>query len=228
MILPRGAFHSIKKGVLLSKLMPELENMHVSGLSMGSAEELNWAVVFENGACILAEFGELQGTTAWHEIISRDAIEVDAALSVFTEDQIRLSLEFNKQAVVQLSGEPVTRNEGEELNLPKPGELMQGVIATTQISAMGSEAGDVPHRNAGDLPGMSDMKYPEGESHVSPRVNDKILPETGELDPEELASKDLDSLDAKEIETMARRIRMNLKETVERLNLGYLMEERQH
>jgi hypothetical protein len=227
MILPRGAFHSIKKRVLLSKLLHELEISHFSGLSTGSADEINWVFVFENGACILTEFGELQGPTAWHEITSLDALEVDAALSVFTKDQIRLSIEFNKQAVVRLSQKPVTQKQGEELSLPRPGAMMQGAVAATQTVAMSSEAGDVPYKTAGNLPGMSDMKYPEGESHVSPSVNDKILSEAGELDPEELARKDLDSLDTKEIETMARRIRMNLKETVERLSLGYLMEERQ-
>lgn len=228
MILPRGAFHSIKKGILLSELLHELKILRFSGLIIGSAEEINGAVVYEKGACILAEFGDLQGTMAWHEIISREDREFDVALSVFTEDQIGLSIEFNEQAVTEQVEEPLTSNKEEELSLPGFADLMQSAIAIPQGVAAGSEAGDLPQNKGGNFAVISDKNYPEGESQFREPVIDEIHCDIRELDPEELASKDLDSLDAKEIESMATRIRMNLKETMETLSLGYLMEERQH
>jgi hypothetical protein len=222
MILPRGAFHSIKRGVLLPELMHDLEIMRFSGQCMGSAREIKWTVVYRNGACILTEFGDLQGTKAWLKMISQDTLEIDAALSAFTDEQIRLALEFNKPAVVQRSRETATRRIGGKDDLPGPEMSTPGIITALEKKTGRTDSGKISPDEVRNPHGTLKVDYLETESSEPAEVSDKE-----ELDPEGLASKDLDSLNVKDIEKMTRRIRMNLKDTVEKLSLGYLMEEKE-
>lgn len=222
MILPRGAFHSIKRGVLLPDLMQDLEIMRFSGECMGSAEEIKWTVVYRNGACILIEFGDLQGMKAWLEMISQDALAVDAALSAFTDEQIRLALEFNKPAIVQRSRETIIRRTGGKDDLPGLESDTPGTITAIGKKTRSTDSLEISPEEARNPHGTPDVKYSETGTSEPAEVSDKE-----ELDPEGLASKDLDSLNVKDIETIGRKIRMNLKDTVEKLSLGYLMEEKE-
>jgi len=207
---------------MLSELMHDLEIMRFTGECMGSVREIKWTVVYINGTCLLTEFGDLQGKRAWLELISQDALAVDVALSAFTDEQIRLALEFNKPAIVQRSRETVIRRTGGKDDLPGPESETPGTITAIGKKTGSTDSLEISPEEARNPHGTPDVKYSETGASDPAEVSDKE-----ELDPEGLASKDLDSLNVKDIETIGRKIRMNLKDTVEKLSLGYLMEEKE-
>jgi hypothetical protein len=96
MQLPRGTFREIKKAVLISSLLEELERTKFTGICNISSDPASGTLVFKSGKCILAKILKKSGDGAWEELQKIGNHEIDAALSNLDEAQVQLALEFNK------------------------------------------------------------------------------------------------------------------------------------
>ena len=107
MQLPRGTFREIKKNETVRIILEGLENERFSGVCTLSFPAGDGVLVYRKGKYVLAKVRNLYGDAGIAELRGILDKTGDAALSQLDETQIKLALEFNKQAIVQRSGSVV-------------------------------------------------------------------------------------------------------------------------
>ena len=98
MQLPRGTFHSIKRGIVLHSLLDEMEKSKFTGYCTIRYDVINCTIVLQSGNYLLADYEKLEGEPAWHKIHGLLTKKVDAALTTLNDPQINLCIEFNTHA----------------------------------------------------------------------------------------------------------------------------------
>ncbi|MDK2975204.1 MAG: hypothetical protein PWP08_1575 [Methanofollis sp.] len=115
MEIPRGTFSSIRRDILLSTVLAEIRETSFSGYATASCGNDPVSLVFSEGACVLAEYGDLQGSAAWQEIQVLGGEKVEIGMYLLTPQQIRLASEFNKNAAISAVSRP-PKSEKRERN----------------------------------------------------------------------------------------------------------------
>jgi hypothetical protein len=201
MQLPRGTFRELKRGSGLHSLIREMEEACLSGYCKIISGETPLLLVFSKGKIILAEYGTLTAHAAMDEISRSGGQPVDAVLHDLSDAQIQLALEFNPSARV---GRGAERPEGMRSAAPAPRHVPAH-----------SHTGSSP----ADYGRMSSRKTEPGglSGHV-------FTSETAD-DETSLLMRDLDALDALDIQTMTEKFRANCRQMIEKLELEHLLEK---
>lgn len=121
MDIPRGHFSSIKRDIPLSSILAEMAETSFSGYAMANHEGASISLVFSEGACILAEYQDLQGVRAWDAIKALKG-PVEVALYLLTDPQISLAAEFNVKAAVPLHEKRPKERPVEKNSEPAPSQ----------------------------------------------------------------------------------------------------------
>jgi hypothetical protein len=101
--LPRGRFHSIKRGITLSDLIDDMRDTHFSGYCSLTMNQEAITFVAEDGICLLVDFYPERGSPALQIMQTSLEDEVTAELYTLTPAQMQLALEFNRDYRVSIS-----------------------------------------------------------------------------------------------------------------------------
>lgn len=94
LVVPRGEFCEIKKGVTTAGVLESLKARAFSGYGLFTTDSIECTLVFSGGSCILAGYGNDRGAAALAEAKASDA-PADVGLYALTPQQVALALEFN-------------------------------------------------------------------------------------------------------------------------------------
>lgn len=233
MQLPRGTFHSIKKGILFRLLLDVLEKNRFTGYCTVSRGPDTCTLVLNSGIYILADYDKSEGEAAWQKILKLLDQKVDAGLTTLNTVQLQLVMEFNPHAVLpafirkspagQVSQGITDRgtrkrgdisgntNPGASLELQKTRNLPAG---TEKVEAEKVEAETIP---AGRVPAPGTVQSADVQ-----QAADK-----GSTENRSDIDRELETLDTMDIDEMTKKIRRNWKVTMEQLDLDYLVENRE-
>jgi len=200
MQLPRGTFRGLKRGSDLHSLIREMETACLSGYCKIMSGETSILLVFSNGRIILAEYGTLTARAAMDELSRAGGQPVDAVLHDLSDAQLKLALEFNPSARVDRGMQPV----GVHSSAPPPGHDIP-------LHHRGSSPADPRSRSSGGGRGGGFS----GHGFPSPSTDDEAA----------LLMRDLDALDALDIEIMTEKFRSNCRQMIEKLELEHLLEK---
>ena len=100
MKLPRGTFHSIKKGILFRSLLDEIEKTRFTGYCTITSGIETCTLVLNSGIYIIADYGKLEGEHAWQKMQKMLDMNVDAGLTTLNPAQLELAREFNPHAAL--------------------------------------------------------------------------------------------------------------------------------
>ncbi|HDR74313.1 MAG TPA: hypothetical protein ENN85_10490 [Methanoculleus sp.] len=101
--LPRGRFHSIKRGITLSDLIDDMRETHFSGYCNLAMNQESITFVAEDGICLLVDFYPERGSAALQIMQTSLEDEINAELYTLTPAQMQLALEFNRDYRVSIS-----------------------------------------------------------------------------------------------------------------------------
>lgn len=221
MQLPRGTFHSIKKGLELETILRDLKEERFSGSCSLACGSHAGNLVFQDGQIMLASFDSSCGDAAM-EIIFRQMDSIaDASMSDLTAAQLKLTLEFNEKC-------RVSRERSDAKKIP----------ATPQKDRVYSREKDKAPITPERLKTEGSWKI--SESPVQEKPIHTVPPsepagergaKSGDLfasDGEEstMVDRDLQALDAMDLDTMRNKIRMNCKLMIEKLHLEHLIDDK--
>ena len=249
MQLPRGTFREIRKKILVSNLLNEIEVKGFSGICTISYGNGTGTVVFRSGIGILAKLPDSAGDAAWQKLQQMHDKEVDAAFSLLDETQMRLALEFNKPS--KITGTEVkahSPNSGQLSVHHQPAKKSSAhppVIVLSEVT----EKLDHDHSNyhaanhravretaasqspvtpgalrEGEKPEEIIIKshYPRGNEIKSQGADNDIRDSTCP-EPDSF-EKDIDTISGMDLDNMSEKIRTDCKTIVKQLNLEHLME----
>ncbi|HOT03325.1 MAG TPA: hypothetical protein PK069_04015 [Methanolinea sp.] len=223
MQLPRGTFHSMKKGVELGSILEDLKKEHFSGTCSLVCGNQSFDLVYQEGLIMLASGEATCGDAAMGVIEKQRNVIADALLSALTPAQMKLTLEFNAGCRVQ------RRSQAAQITPPAPSPGGQ----------MSPGAGETPHtiikpeiiqENVKKTP---EIRVPVQESPAATtpsapaRKNDAKSVDIFAPDGDEytMVDRDLQALDAMDLDTMSQKIRINCKQMIEKLHLEYLIDD---
>jgi hypothetical protein len=202
MKLPRGTFHSIKKGILFRFLLDEMEKTKFTGFCTISCGIETCTLVLNSGIYILADYDKSEGDEAWQKMQKMLDIKVDAGLTTLNAAQLQLTREFNPHATLP------------SFVRKSPTRQVRTGITNSGI------------RRREDIPGSGVR-----ESTLENRKDQGTHPETeikpAETHPEENSTnidRDMEALEKMDIDEMTKKIRENFKVTIENLDLDHLIE----
>jgi uncharacterized protein (DUF433 family) len=101
--LPRGRFHSIKRGITLSDLIDDMRETHFSGYCNLTMNQESITFVAEDGICLLVDFYPERGSAALQIMQTSLEDEITAELYTLTPAQMQLALEFNRDYRVSIN-----------------------------------------------------------------------------------------------------------------------------
>lgn len=245
MQLPRGSFHANKKGIRLVQLLKDLSGEGFTGYCILIRRQLSATLVLKGGVPILASSGTLMGEEAVGVIRNLGEGDIDASISILTDSQLRLALEFNPSARLgkeQLKTR-VARHEGLDQDnrpviVPSSGTV-RGVLeedaAVNRVDRTrpAVESGIIRAREGGESTGSGSVTpvraamgtVTEEISHgniLNPGQPVDLVPEET---PGSLVEHELEALEAMDLEAMCNRIRENCRTTVKGLKLDHLFGE---
>ncbi|HTY14315.1 MAG TPA: hypothetical protein VMC42_01270 [Methanoregulaceae archaeon] len=213
MQLPRGSFHSIKRGILLDTLLDEMEKSGFSGYCTISLDAISCSLVLHSGNYILAEYGKTEGDAAWLKISDLITKKVDAALTDLSDAQLKLCLEFNAPAEIL---EPVRRVRHET--------PVKSVLPNVRSEALAGQ--ESRHARTTERKGKSTGAAVRAPKKVAIAPNESIRnPQPVENDEAEIFDRDIGALDDLDLDEMTRKIRENCVVTVEKLHLEHLIQK---
>jgi hypothetical protein len=228
MKLPRGTFHSIKKGILFRSLLDEMEKTRFTGFCT-----ISWGIeictlVLNSGIYILADYDKSEGEPAWQKMQKMLDMKVDASLTTLNSVQLQLAREFNphstlpsfvrksptRQVRTGIPSSGIRKKEDLPLNpepdLPSEHQKKQGhppdkdkVMAETQPAMQVSPP--------------ETRQSPGQELPIEPRIEETVT----NID------RDLEALDNMDLDEMTKKIRESCKLTVENLDLDHLIEKQE-
>ena len=203
MQLPRGTFRSIKKGQTAPGLLQEMESLQFSGSCTLSWGRERSTLVLDKGRVVLAEHQMLRGDAALNGIRALSDKILDAELSDLNLTQLSLATEFNKQYIIQDS---------------------QRSTITFGKNVPGTQPETKPPQQT--VPPARTFPEKRIRSPGKEVQENDWLDDIKETDLIGIVNKDLASLERIDLESMTEKIRNTCKSTVQRLDLGHLMEEK--
>jgi len=215
MQIPRGTFRALKRGCSLQSLIQDLSDSAFSGFCRIAINTGSSTLVFKKGIIQLAEYGDLEGDAALERIRRSGPVSVDAVLHDLSPAQFDLAMEFSQSSVV------------------KPEKKMAGVTdQQIRNGVKGGNHGTFPDLRKTDLkekiPANNSRSVLQGP-HNSPtdaQVAESGIPQIQASDDyASLLSRELDALDAMDIESMAEKFRANCRIMMERLELEHLIDQ---
>ncbi|HUU75042.1 MAG TPA: hypothetical protein VMW63_03020 [Methanoregulaceae archaeon] len=221
MQLPRGTFRTLKRGISLNSLADELRKERFTGYCTISYLDKKIILVFRNGTILLAGYDAMVGDAAWDQIVTLDVKDiVDAALSSLSEVQVDLALEFNTNA--RILQDPVTVTSSP---LSKSKKEIQNVHheAPKAVDARSIEREGVV---AGVNPGQSGVESSVIGRHTDPDQNYVQSPQITARDEFNILHKELEALEAMDLESMNEKIRNNCMVMIRKLHLEHLIESK--
>lgn len=251
MQLPRGTFREIKKAILISSLLDELEQENFSGICSISSQTESGTLVFKSGKCILAKIQKKTGDEAWDELRNMSNYTADAALTSLDEAQIQLALEFNKQSRVMKAGKysppttpPPQRNADtlphkhtEKSNIvPVVSPTLQPRSSfTTPPSLFKTSTPPQPvapgNRSEQPADQLQTAPKPAVPAYPLPRIlnpdaQEPEKPAETEDAPQDSSSfeNDIDTFETLDLENVTDKIRNDCKTMIKQLELEHLME----
>ncbi|HNQ29750.1 MAG TPA: hypothetical protein PKM87_06480 [Methanolinea sp.] len=219
MQLPRGTFHSMKKGLELGTILLKLKDENFSGSCSLVCESQAIDMVFQDGRVMLASCDTSCGDAAMDIISQKQDCIVDASLSDLTPAQLRLTLEFN-------NGCRVRRQRPSAGKTPAPAPDGWTPVPNQETQKVTSQS--PPVKNTGKMPAISSSPVPapvviprhQGERERGPAGSPAL-----DGDEYTIVDRDLDALDAMDLDTMSEKIRMNCKTMIEKLHLEHLIDD---
>ena len=232
MQLPRGTFREIKKNETVRIILEGLENERFSGVCTLSFPAGDGVLVYRKGKYVLAKVRNLYGDAGIAELRGILDKTGDAALSQLDETQIKLALEFNKQAIVQRSGsvvkEPTTPSPPHN---PSHGDTKQPAEKGVQT---GTETVIIrPTIPKIRVPPTNNTTHPAPPARVrAPLTQDPQKDEQKDVDREETVTPpdrtgfdlDMEEIDSMDLERVTDKIRGDCKTMIKQLDLEYLLE----
>jgi hypothetical protein len=215
MQIPRGTFRALKRRCSLHTLIQELRDSAFDGycrIALGSG---SITLVFVKGTIRLAQYDPLAGDAALERIFQSGLVTVDAVLHDLSPAQLDLAMEFNPLSVVKSEMTGISadqqgshgvsgNNDGTPRDLRKNGMKKEmPVHGTHPVQAD-------PHRIPAEKPVV------KSEIPCIQATDD---------DDASLLSRELDALDAMDIESMAAKFRANYRIMMERLELEHLVDQ---
>jgi hypothetical protein len=241
MQLPRGTFREIRKNVMITNLLEELEKQKFSGISAILSPSLNGTLVYHEGKCILVTFQGRTGDAGWDEIQKAAGEEVSASLSSLDEQQIQLAIEFNKACRVIRGGRPAQPAVRQRPALaphrqhPRPPHAQRPVVILTpqkpppkpaptrqQVPAPPVTAPPSLHNRPSRPPSLSRVAAPASRHEERKREEIREVPredhETSSFE------SDIDTLNSMNLDVVTDKIRTECKTMIKHLHLDHLME----
>lgn len=222
MQLPRGTFHSMKKGMKIAAILKSLKEEAFSGSCSIACEGCLIDLVLQDGGIVLASCNADCGKDAMDRLTALHEEVADASLSDLTLAQMKLTLEFNAQCRVtekreinrKVTSPPREEGQGKvHRNFP---EIVpeKPVIEDMQVERKTSPAH--AHRTPAGITTPSPVA-PGGKKYADPlaREGDELT----------MVDRDLKALDSMDLDTMSEKIRENCKLMIEKLHLEHLMEK---
>jgi hypothetical protein len=203
MQLPRGTFRSIRKGLSIPVLLQEMETARFSGYCTISWGREVSTLVLDKGHVVLAEYRDLGGAGALNSIAGLGDQSVDAQLNDLSVTQLSLASEFNKPYAIKDS-----QRSGVTF-----GKLPALQTTEAKIAAPSTHP-PTPSRTPN--PGSPGREVPPAERSIDVLEGDALG----------IVNKDLAALDRMDLDRITEQIRDTCKITVERLDLGHLMNEK--
>jgi len=235
MQLPRGTFREIQKNKETHDLLAELERGRFSGICSISNRDSICTLVMKSGKCILAEYKTFKGDAALEDLLnSLEGENIDAALSTLDEQQIQLSLEFNKaeRIVKATHNRPTARKQTPHTIVPAQRVLVKKTGPKPEenpsppreeiATLVAHSAEKIPRRLAvpqnpvtGPPPAIRSEKHPVPQEPEKPEKNT----EQSDFD------NDLNILDSMNLDQVKDKIRDDCKTMVKHLHLDHLMDK---
>lgn len=243
MQLPRGTFHSIKKGMKIALILNSLKEEGFTGSCSIACGDHAIDLVVKEGNILLASCDSSCGNNAMEIIGGLQEQAADASLADLTPAQMKLTLEFNEPCRVSQRRESPPKAEipiREEKKSTTSDNFQSATIATRERERTGSIrtvsrppdqkpqtqiTPPVPPQGAPPQPGPA----PHQQNLASP------TPPTAKKSPVDIFARegeevtimdrDLNALDSMDINTMSNKIRENCKIMVEKLHLEHLIEQ---
>ena len=228
MKLPRGTFHSIKKGILFRSLLDEIEKTRFTGYCTITSGIETCTLVLNSGIYIIADYGKLEGEHAWQKMQKMLDMKVDAGLTTLNPVQLDLAREFNPHAAL-----PSFVRRG-------PARQVRTGVTTPDIRKKEGIPGDQvpevrfePQGNKGLNDGTETVlnEKPAAEqvstSGTAQSPGEQPANENGHAEDGTSIGRDLDALDNMDIDEMTKKIRENCKVTIEHLDLDHLIDKRE-
>jgi len=228
MQLPRGTFHSIKKGILFRLLLDVLEKNRFTGYCTISRGPDTCTLVLNSGIYILADYDKFEGEAAWQKIQKLLDQKVDAGLTTLNTVQLQLAMEFNPHAVLPAF---VRKSPAGQVST---GITDRGTGRRGDISGDTNPGASPELQKTRNLPAGTEKveaeTIPAGQGPAPGTVHSADVHQAADKGPTENRSdidRELETLDTMDIDEMTKKIRRNWKVTMEQLNLDYLVENRE-
>lgn len=206
MQLPRGTFHSIKRGVVLHSLLDDMEKSGFTGYCSIRYDAVNCTLVLQSGNYILADYEQREGDSAWLKLRELLTKKVDASLTSLSDAQLKLCIEFNSHAVLL---EPVRRTRHHAVKPVAPqvrsGALVKPVSHQGKVSPKSPQEAGKPVQTAMQPQDIIAKTHAE------------------DIEKAEIIDRDFGSLDEMDLDEMTKKIRESCKVTVEKLHLEHLI-----
>jgi hypothetical protein len=218
MQLPRGAFHSVQRNIPISDLMEELQLERFTGHCTMSEGKITRFLVFRAGKCILARSGSLIGNDAFTEVLASADRKVDASMSTLTNQQIELTIEFNRKARISAQRPPAMKKEP-----VLPPAVVTGAPAD-QMTVIRSESLSLESESPPPISLPQRALSTAGRDEVLPVILPAPSnPEKESQEGNDLLMTDLEDLDSMDLDNFAGRIRDNCETTIRKLDLDHLI-----
>jgi hypothetical protein len=228
MKLPRGTFHSIKKGILFRLLLEEMEKTRFTGYCTISFGLENCTLVINSGIYILAEYDKLEGEHAWQKMQKLLEMKVDTSLTTLNTVQLELAKEFNPHATlpsfVRMSPTRQVRTGTSSSGTKKKDDISGNAVPggrsaqqKKQVQEMGIHSSTAEPHPTPDISTPGTAQSPD----------EQLASGTGPEDSGTNIERDLEALDNMDIDEMTKKIRENCKVTIEQMDLDHLIEQRE-
>lgn len=247
MQLPRGTFHSIKKGMTIALVIHSLKEEGFTGSCSIACGDHAIDLVVKEGTILLASCNATCGNAAMDVIGSLYEQAADASLADLTQAQMKLTLEFNEQCRVSQRREPSPKAKSPAREERKSAQSDNSQGITIESRERGQEkitrpAPRFPEQNPQTQKTTPVPPQHAPPQHASPQPEPALQTQsTSSASPvtakstqvdifsregEEgaLVDRDLNALDSMDLDTMSNKIRENCRIMVEKLNLEHLME----
>jgi hypothetical protein len=213
MQIPRGTFRALKRGCSLPALIQELRDSAFTGFCRIALVSGSITLVFEKGTIRLAKYDVLEGDAALERIFQSGLVTVDVVLHDLSPVQLDLAVEFSPLSVVKTGREGISTDQRDSHGVSGNN---YGTSPDLRKTGLKNELPDQGSRS--DHAALHNIL---AEKPVAERGIPSI--QTSD-DDTSLLSRELDALDAMDIESMTAKFRANYRLMMERLELEHLID----
>jgi len=226
MDLPRGKFRSVKKGVQLGEMLDELVKTRFTGICTFSTDKTNGTLVLKSGEYVLSEIRDHLGDEAWTEIQSLADHTIDAILSDLDIPQLKLALEFNKNAFIKNPSRSSTISKKQKAGTKSYPPVMKIPDTLHQPSEKDTDSIKLtPVVPSSTVQPVSKQKQSNDELFEQ-RTKPQQEKETKAVESESSQTeKEYDSIDSMDFEDVSKKIRKDVKIILKQLELDHLTEK---